>query len=549
MTLRRFLPGALGVLLLLGPNRAEAQRQQADFAILKADIWTMDAAHPRAEAIAVADGRIIAVGSEREVRRFITRRTRILDAGGRLVLPGFIDAHCHLPSGGRSRTQIDLRGATIETIQARIAEEIAAIPPGQAVYATASYPNVGLYPGLGWPTKEMLDPVSPDNPVVILRSGGHAVWTNSKALEISGITSESEVPYGGEIVLDPATGEPSGILKEAAASLLRVPMPWTARDFIEEAVAYARRVGVTCAGTSANDEQRAIYREMADAGELTLRICGWLGSWEVDECIARGVRHDQGDDLIRTGMLKLFLDGTIGVRTAFLFEDFAEEPGNRGLAQMGEEEFYALVERLHAAGIQVGVHAIGDRAVHWVLNAVERAQQAHGVKGLRHRVEHGTVMLVEDAARFAELGMVASMQPDITGDQEYREQRLGVERAHRVDMWRTLLDNGAHLAWGTDWPVSDLNPMGNLFQLTTRYEEQRLSIEEAVYHYTMGSAWAMFREDDLGSLEMGKLGNMVVLSENIMSGQPWRLFRNRIDYTILGGRVVYDREADEGQGG
>jgi len=411
------------------------------------------------------------------------------------------------------------------------------------VYATASFPSTDLFEGLGWPTRELLDPVSPDNPVVIQRSGGHAVWVNSKALEISGITAESEVPYGGEIVLDPATGEPTGILKEAAASLLRVPMPWTTRDFIEEAVAYARRVGVTCAGTSANDEQRAIYREMADSGELTLRICGWLGSWEVDECIERGIRHDQGDDMIRTGMLKLFLDGTIGVRTAFLFEDFAEEPGNRGLAQMSEEEFYALVDRLHAAGIQVGVHAIGDRAVHWVLNAVERAQQAHGVKGLRHRVEHGTVMLVEDTARFAELGMIASMQPDITGDQEYREQRLGVERAHRVDMWRTLLDNDAHLAWGTDWPVSDLNPMGNLFRLTTRYEEQRLNIEEAIYHYTMGSAWAMFRENDLGSLEVGKLADMVVLSEDIMDGQSWRLFRTRVDYTVLGGRVVYDRAA------
>ncbi len=534
--------------LCLAPGPVAGQRQRAEFALVNGRIWTVNAANPWAEAIAVAGGRIIAVGSEREIRRFVTRDTEVLDVGERLVLPGFIDSHCHLPSGGQSLTQLDLRLASIETIQARLAEEIARVPAGQAVYATASFPDTDLYPGLGWPTRELLDAVSPDNPVVIGRSGGHAVWVNSKALEISGLTAASEVPFGGEIVLDPGTGEPTGILKEAAASLLHVPMPWTPRDVIERAVAYARRAGVTCAATSSNSEQREIYRALNEAGNLTIRICAWLGSWELEECIARGVRHDQGDDMIRTGMMKLFLDGTIGVRTAFMFEDFTEEPGNRGLAQYGEEEFYALVARIHAAGIQVGVHAIGDRAVHWVLNAVERAQQAHGVMGLRHRVEHGTVMLAEDTARFAELGMVASMQPNITGDQAYREQRLGVERAHRVDMWRTLLDNGAHLCWGTDWPVSNLNPMGNLLQLVSRYPEQRLTIEEAIYHYTMGGAWAMFREDDLGSLEAGKLADMVVLSRNIIEGRSYEILSAHVDYTILGGRVVYEAAAEAGAG-
>jgi predicted amidohydrolase YtcJ len=224
-----------------------------------------------------------------------------------------------------------------------------------------------------------------------------------------------------------------------------------------------------------------------------------------------------------------------------MFEDFTEEPGNRGLAQYEEEAFYRLVARAHEHGWQVGIHAIGDKAVHWTLNAYERAQRQHGRKGLRHRVEHATVIALDDVPRFGELGVIASMQPSITGGQAYREQRLGVERAHRVDMWRSLLETGATLAWGTDWPVSDIDPRMNLVNLVTRYPEQRLTMEEAIRYYTMGSAYANFWEEDLGSLEVGKLADMVVLSENLLEIWPYQILQTEVLHTIVGGRIIWSR--------
>jgi predicted amidohydrolase YtcJ len=238
----------------------------------------------------------------------------------------------------------------------------------------------------------------------------------------------------------------------------------------------------------------------------------------------------------------MFIDGTIGVRSALMFEPFAEEPGNTGLAQYEENEFYALVEKAHKNGYQVGMHAIGDRAVHWVLNAFERAQNKHGKKGLRHRIEHCTVVTFQDTERFGKLGVIASMQPNITGSEIYRRVRLGKERARRVDMWRTLLNNGAVLAWGTDWPVSPLNPMENLYQLVTRYyKEERLTIAEAVKYYTYGSAYASHEEDIKGTLEKGKLADLVVLSRDLFAIPPSEILRTEVLYTILGGKIVYQK--------
>jgi predicted amidohydrolase YtcJ len=265
----------------------------------------------------------------------------------------------------------------------------------------------------------------------------------------------------------------------------------------------------------------------------------WLPIAGIEGYRKKGIKRGQGDDMVRVGLLKAYLDGTIGVRSALMFEDFTEEPGNKGLAQYEKEEFFSMVEKAHSYGYQIGIHAIGDMAVNWVLNAVEEAQKKHGKKGLRHRVEHNTVNIISDTKRFQELGIVASMQPNITGGQPYRERRLGKERARRVDMWRTLLENGAVLAWGTDWPVSPLNPMLNLHQLVTRYPEQRLTMEEAIKYYTYGSAYASFEENIKGSLEVGKLADMVVLSRDLFTIKPAKIITTSVLCTILGGKIVY----------
>jgi predicted amidohydrolase YtcJ len=533
------------IILFMGLLFVHAQEQeQADMAVINGKIFTVSDKNPEAQAVAVKEGKILAVGSDEEIKKHIGPSTQVLDVGGKLVVPGFIDAHCHLNYGGSTLSMLDLREAmSIQSIQEQIAARIKELPAGATVVGYASYPNKALFKGLGWPAKEILDEVSPDNPVLIRRMGGHAIWVNSAALERSGITRDTESPSGGEVVKDPETGEPTGILKEAAASLLKVRTPWNPRENVERALEHAARLGLTGVQTDAGLSFVELLDQLKKEGKLTLRVYAWIPVHELDKYMERGIKRGEGDEMVRIGMVKIYIDGTIGVRSALMFESFTEEPGNTGLAQYAEEEFYALVEKAHANGYQVGVHAIGDKGVHWVLNAIERAQKKHGKKGLRHRVEHCTVVTFEDAKRFGRLGAVASMQPNITGSELYRRIRLGVERARRVDMWRTLLNNGAVLAWGTDWPVSSLNPMENLYQLVTRYyKEERLTMAEAIKYYTYGSAYASFEEDIKGTLEEGKLADMVVLSKDLFSIPPREILRTEVLYTILGGKIVYHKQ-------
>lgn len=534
------------VFFLIGLLTGIAQNQDhADLVIKNGKIFTVTDEHPFVQAVAVRDGKILAVGTSENIARYVGEATKVLDVGGKLVIPGFIDGHCHFSSGGHSLSMLDVGNAgSIASIQKQIAAKIEEIPEGAAVFGFASFPNPGLYKGLGWPTKEILDKVSPDNPVVMRRRGGHAVWVNSKALQKSNITKDSEVPEGGEIVLDPETGEPTGVLKEAAQSLLKVwdrPKP---KEDILRALNHAAELGLTGIHTASYLKEIEIYKEIKEEGKLTLRVNAWLPIGGLDDYIQKGIKRGQGDEWVRIGFLKAFIDGTIGVRSALMFEPFAEDPGNTGLAQYKEEEFYALVEKAHAHGYQVGVHAIGDKGVHWVLNAIERAQQKHGKKGLRHRVEHNTVTTFEDTERYGKLGVVASMQPNITGSEMYRRMRLGIARARRVDMWKTLLKNGAMLAWGTDWQVSPLNPMFNLYQLVTRYyEEERLTMAEAIKYYTYGPAYASFEEDIKGTLEKGKLADMVVLSQDLFTIDPKEIPNTKVLFTILGGKIVYDNSS------
>jgi predicted amidohydrolase YtcJ len=520
--------------------------EKADLVVTNGKIFTVSEKNPEVRAVASKNGKIIALGTAREIEAYIGPSTKVLDVHRKLVIPGFIDAHCHFSSGGRSLSMLDLSSATsVAYIQEKIAERVKETPAGKLVSGYASFPNPGLYGELGWPAKEILDKISPDNPVIMHRRGGHAVWVNSVALKMSNITKNSEAPEGGEIVIDPETGKPTGILKEAAASLLKTHDEVNPKKDIERALKHAAALGITGIHTGSYLDEIDVYKELRDEGKLTLRVYGWLPISRLDEYIEKGIKQGQGDDMVKVGFLKCYIDGTIGVRSALMFESFAEEPGNTGLAQMEEEEFYALVEKAHKNGYQVGVHAIGDKAVHWVLNAVERAQKKHGKKGLRHRVEHNTVNRLEDTERFKELSVIASMQPTITGGEMYKRQRLGIERARRVDMVRTLLTKGAVLCWGTDWPVSPLNPMYNLNELVYRvYPEQRLTMAEAIKHYTLGSAYASFEEDLKGSLEVGKLADMVVLSQDLLRSNPKNIPQTEVLYTILGGTIVYDRSLE-----
>jgi len=529
---------------------------KADFVLLNGKIYTADARDRFVEAVAVKEGVIAGLGSSRKMEDWIGPSTEVLDVGEHLVTPGFIDAHCHFASGGKSLIYLNFRGVgSLEKIQDRVAARVKKLAPGAPVFG-GQFDHT-LFPGQKWPCKEDLDEVSPHNPVVIRRIDGHSVWVNSLALELSGIDASTPDPFGGEIVRDSRTGNPTGILKEAAAGLLEVPRPdnhSSLEEDIKRGLDHAAALGITGLHTASGMDELKIYRKLDRGGDLTLRVYGWLSYGEIDACIEKGIRQGKGDDKVKTGFLKIFVDGTISSSTALLFEPFSDEPGEAGLPQHKEEELYALVEKAHEHGFQVGMHAIGDRAVRWALNAVERAQRKHGLKGLRHRIEHVSLLHPDDVPRFRAMGVIPSMQPTFcTTDLMYCEQRFGKERCREVYVWKSLLENGALPAFGTDWPVEPLDPMRGLYSCVTRksidfgvpengwFPGQCLTMAEAVRHYTFGSAHAAFEEDLKGTLEKGKLADMAVLSKDLFTIDAEEILSTEVLFTILGGRIVYRR--------
>ncbi|MCB0492377.1 MAG: amidohydrolase [Cyclobacteriaceae bacterium] len=520
-----------------------------DLIVTNAKIYTVDEANPIAEAIAVLDGKIVALGTSAEIEKMKGNQTEVIDAGGKLVLPGFVDSHTHAFWGGQRLTEVNLNGSkTIEELKNRLSEWITEkqIPPGTPIWGVGPFPSAELFGGVGWPTKEILDEVTPDNPVVLSRGGGHAYWLNSLALKQAGIIKGTNQREGGEIVFDEQTGEPTGILKETAQDIATdaIPHPIDMEAIFEMAQQHANSLGltsITIMPLTTGQEGLSTLQKMKAKDKLTIRTYLGYAPIQLDSLITAGAKTSDGDDMIQTGPIKIFMDGSLGALSAFMYEPFADNPGNSGIGRYEKEDLNALVQKAHDNNFQVAIHGIGDKAVTWALDAIEEAQKTSGNKTLRHRIEHNTVNILPDTKRFAELGVIASMQPHITGNQEYRERRLGKERSHRVDMWRTLLDNNTMLAWSTDWPVSSLSPIDIIYDIVTRYEEQRLSMEDAIKYYTYGSSYASHSEHNKGTLEVGKLGDMVILSQDLLTIPVEDIKNTTVLYTIVGGKVVYKK--------
>jgi len=548
---------SLSVILSLSALTFCAQKQEkADLVLLTGKIFTLNDANPLVESLAVKDGLILALGKSEDIKKFIGPRTQVLDVKGKLVIPGLIDAHTHFASGGQSLTSLSFRGVnSVERVQEMVASKIKELPEGAPVFGN-EYDHT-LFPGGNWPSKEDLDRVSPQNPVVIERVDGHSLWVNSLALKKSGITKETKNPFGGEILKDPKTGEPTGILTESATSLITVKrsgVESTPQQDIERGLAHAAKLGLTGIHTSSSLEEIEIYKKLNQEGKLTLRVYAWLPIEEIDKYIKLVIKQGLGDEMVKVGFLKAFIDGTLGSGTALMFEPFADAPGKTGLAQYPEEKFYQLVEKAQQNGYQIGVHAIGDKAVNWVLNAVERAEQKYGNKNLRHRIEHAQVIIPSDVKRFKKLGVIASMQPThCTTDMRFCEKRIGLDRSKNAYIWKTLIDNGAWLAFGSDWPVEPLDPLRGLYSAVTRkniefdypeggwFPEQRLTLAEAIKDFTLGPAFASFEENIKGSLEVGKLADLVVLSKDLFTIPPKEILTAEVLYTILGGKIVYEK--------
>lgn len=531
----------------------------ADLAIVNAAVWTGNAQQPWAQGVAVAGDRIVTVGSDEDIQPLIGRQTRVIDAAGRLVLPGFNDAHVHFVDGGLSLTGLDLRSVKDEQeLAAKLSQFAARLPRG--TWVTGGHWDHEAWPCRKRPTKRLLDTAAPEHPVFLSRTDGHIAVANSLALKLAGITKDTPDPVGGLIERDPETGEPTGILVDNALSVVWAVIPEpTLEDLVNAARAamrHAASLGVTSIHCLASVQHSRACQRLWRTGELTTRLYVVLQA-ELGEAVEHlRVGEHSGDSMLRTGALKVFADGSLGARSAFLFAPYEDDPSTSGLAMHSEEELCCLVEEADLAGLQVALHAIGDKAVHWALNAFERAiyrnSREEEAACRRHRIEHAQVVQPEDRRRFAQLDVIASIQPShCIDDMRWIEGRLG-SRCRCAYPFRSLLAAEATAALGTDWTVEPLDPMVGLYAAVSRefpcggppggwYPEEKVTLEEALRANTHGSAYAEFQEHEKGSLEPGKLADMVLLSKNLFAIPVQQILNTKTEMTIVGGRVVYER--------
>lgn len=519
-------------------------------------IFTCDPARPWAEALVIRQGRVTFVGSNADVEGSVSAGLPSIDLGGRLALPGFCDAHVHLLNLGISRQVVNLRGArSLEEAVARVRDRAKGTPPGQWVRGHGWDQNEWAEPS--FPDRRSLDKVAPENPVALAHTSGHATWVNSRALALTGIGADTPDPPGGRIERDRESGEPTGILYETAGRLIQGALPELTDserlEALREAIRYAQSLGVTSAhDMGVGRRTLAALRKLREQGELGLRVRVYLERERLDEFIAEGVRTGDGDELVSVGGAKLLADGALGSQTALMLEPLEGQPDNYGVAVTPAEELGALVRKALDAGLATAVHAIGDRANREVLDVYEGIQGSD--RSLRLRIEHCQLLHPSDIRRFAALGIAASMQPIHATSDMHKADQLWGARSTGAYAFRSLLNSGARLAFGSDCPVETMDVIAGIHAAVTRrradgeppggwYPEQRLSVEEAVTAYTLGPAYATGQEALVGSLSPGKLGDVAVVSRDLFAlADPMDMLTAQVDLTILGGRVVYERE-------
>lgn len=531
-----------------------------DAIFINGDIYTQ-AKPARAQAMAVRGGVVIAIGSTAEIGKLKGSHTQVVDLGGHFVMPGFNDAHCHLASGGFQKMNVDLVGSrSLLEMQHRIG--LRANKAAASEWILGQGWDHTLWPNQTLPTRQDIDMMTNGHPAIFVRVDGHIAIANSAALELAGITGKTQAPQGGKIDLD-AKGEPTGILREGAQSLVfaKVPPPTQAqrRMAAELALADAARWGVTSAQDNSEWQEFLVYEEMEREGKLTLRISEWLNFRDsVDELEEHRAHHSLDDPMLHTAMLKGFMDGSLGSRTAALLAPYSDEPGNSGLPQFQQAELNKMAVARADAGFQMGFHAIGDRAAQMALDAFaagEASPQAHAdprattPRDFRFRIEHDQVIAPDQFAQYKKLGVIASVQPShLLTDMNWAVARIGPDRAKTSYPWKQFLDYGVPLAFGTDYPVEPINPFRGVYAAVTRkneagtkeyYPEQKLSIEQALAAYTTGSAYAQFAEKQKGTLAPGMLADFVVLDRDLTKVAPADILKTQVLATIVGGKAVY----------
>jgi predicted amidohydrolase YtcJ len=515
----------------------------------------------RAQAFAVSEGKFVAVGTNEEIQKHKGKKTQVVDLHGKFVMPGFNDAHLHLGEGGREMLEVNLVGAkSLEEMKQRIGDRVKISAPGEWIQG-------GGWDHTKWtsrelPTRQDIDQVTGGHPAFFVRVDGHIAIANAAALAAAHVDKNTQPPAGGAIDHD-AQGEPVGIFREGAMEIIRKvippPTPSQRRKGIELALADAAKWGLTSIQDNSEWEDFLVYEELESEGKLTVRVAEWLPfTAPVQLLQEHRSHHPASDPMLRTTMLKGFMDGSLGSRTAALQRPYNDDPNNSGLPQFDQETLNKLAEERVMAGFQLGFHAIGDEGVQMALDAFADAEhyaRDHKSDGrdpseMRFRIEHSQVLSSDQFQRYKELGVIASMQPNhLLTDMNWALDRLGTERARYSYAWRDFLDTGVPLAFGTDYPVEPLTPFRGVYAAVTRQNEDgtrdyfptgRLTIDEALAAYTEGSAYAEFEENAKGKIAAGMYADFVVLDRDITDIRPHDILGTQVLRTVVGGKTVYE---------
>jgi len=536
-----------------------AAQSFADLVLTGGKIWTGTIAQPQVEAVACIGPRIVAMGSSSDIGHSIGPQTRVVDLAGKLMVPGFNDAHVHFYTGGQHLASVKLRDAQSEgEFRERIRKFAAQLPPGRWILG-------GDWDHENWtparlPTRQLIDAVTADHPVFLNRLDGHMSLANTAALKLAGVDRNTPDPPGGTIVRD-EKGEPTGVLKDAAAAAVERVIPAASDDEIADAVRAAMRYAAENGVTSVQDMSAApeilrVYQKLLKSGELTVRISGHqpLATWE--RLADVGLLAAFGSGYLHIGGLKGFADGSLGSTTALFFDPYLDAPATSGLASdemIPESKMRKHILDADRAGLQIAVHAIGDKANHIILGMFEDAERNNGARDRRFRIEHAQHLRPDDIPRFAKLHVIASVQPyHAIDDGRWAEKRIGPERAKTTYAFHSLLEAGAVLAFGSDWYVAPMEPLLGIYAAATRrtldgkhpdgwVPEQKITVAQAIRAYTWGSAYASFDESNKGTIEPGKLADFAVLSDDILSIDPVEISKTKVVMTVFDGKVVYER--------
>jgi predicted amidohydrolase YtcJ len=525
----------------------KADSMLADLVLINGNIITLNPSQPVAQAVAINDGKMVAVGTNIEIKQWISKTTKIVNLSGKTLVPGFTDTHAHMAEFGFSLSRIDLRDVTsIKSMQKLLQKKVQKTPQGKWVL------------GRGWdqecfrekryPTRWDLDKVSPNNPVALTRICGHVGIVNSKALDRAGISKKTISATGGQIDRDPESGEPTGILKEAAYDLVLSTVPRPNEDELTQACILACNKAVEAGLTSvhwlvSSAMEIRVLQRLKKQGKLPLRVYLIVPAALLRFYARAGLCTGFGDDMLRLGGVKIFVDGSLGGRTAALEKPYSDA-ATRGMLCLSEEDLTKIVKDAQRAGFQACVHAIGDKAISTTLNAFKSASVGGSGNPWRHRIEHASVLNKQLIKRLKNLRIIASVQPHFVVSDFWVQTRLGSARAKWTYPFKTVVENDVLITGSSDCPVEPINPLLGVFAFAAResFPEERISVEEALKIYTLNAAYASFEENVKGSVETGKLADFTVLSQNPLTANPKKIKGIQVEMTIVGGKIVYSRK-------